>query len=96
MFEKNKIKKLFDINVKLDQFNLDNGANTKIKLKSFKKLLKELDNKHILERPNALENIINYYFQKEIYNLIIKFFEFKIDVKLFWNIFIFYGRFINI
>ena len=81
MFEKNKIKKLFERNERLGTFNIENGANVKLKLKAYKKFLKELNTINILKRPNALENIINYYFQVEIYNLIIRFFEFKIDFE---------------
>ena len=80
MFEKNKIKKVFEIYERSETFNIENGDDTKLKLKSYKRLLKEL-NTNILKRPNTLENFINYYFQVEIYNLIIKYFEFKIDFE---------------
>lgn len=81
MFEKNKIKKLFELHITSSTFNIEDGANVKLKLKAYKRFLKELNTKNILKRPNALENVINYYFQVEIYNLIIKFFEFKIDFE---------------
>lgn len=81
MFEKNKIKKVFEINKRSGTFNIENSADVKLKLKAYKRFLKELNTKNILKRPNALENVINYYFQVEMYNLIIKFFEFKIDFE---------------
>lgn len=81
MFEENKIKKLFELYKTSGTFNIEDGVNVKLKIKAYKRFLKELNTKNILKRPNALENVINYYFQVEIYNLIIKFFEFKIDFE---------------
>ena len=81
MFEKNKIKKLFELNKISGTFNIENDDDVKLKIKAYKRFLKVLNTKNILERPYALENIINYYFQVEMYNLIIKFFEFKIDFE---------------
>ena len=81
MFEKNKIKYIFELNKISGTFNIENDTDVKLKLKAYKRFLKRLNTKNILKRPNALENVINYYFQVEMYNLIIKFFEFKIDFE---------------
>lgn len=43
MFEENKIKKLFEIYKRSGAFNIENGAGVKLKLKAYKRFLKELN-----------------------------------------------------
>lgn len=79
----NRIKDIVNRLLVNNYFNRDTATaeELKIKINSIKRLSRQLSRKNYHNNPDATILIINYYFQIKVNNLILSYFNFKIEYK---------------